>query len=259
MKKLIPFILAISIFALAGCDLILKETVTGSAALATVSLTDAAFSRVKAADACRAVITYGSVNSASVTINENLVHYLRLEAEAGELSLSLDPSFNYRQLTFTAEITLPEIERATADDATEITITGFSNVVALDCRASDASLITLESMDAADLVLRARDASAVAGSLACQTLAVYLDDASTATLSGTAPELTLNMDDACNAYLGALATENAAVALSDACNARIHVTETLTGSVTNASQLRYAGSPLTVTVSRSDASTVTEE
>lgn len=97
--------------------------------------------------------------------------------------------------------------------------------------------------------------STVAG-LAQASLAVDLSRASNATITGKVEALTLECSGASKIAATGVTAEKAVVSVSGASTIEVNASKEVTGSASGASTVRYTGSPGTLSVSASGASTV---
>jgi hypothetical protein len=253
IKTSLPLILALFLAGLPGCGLF--NTVYGSGIVTTVTSNLDSFTRVALAGACTGAVSRAAY-SITVRIDDNLARYLRIVRDGDTLTVDLEPGRNYADFTFAVDVTLPDLEAVSVSDAGAAAVSGFTSLDNLTLEASNASGLTLSGLQATVASVTARDASRVTGSLDSRSCGVEASDASSVSLSGNAANLSLSVQDASHAGLAALSAGDVGAWVGNASSAEVRSSGALSGSVTDSSSLRYAGSPTSVTVTRDVSSSV---
>lgn len=230
MKRIATLILIVALLLLTSCF----DRITGSGVTAYRSYTNKEFTAIIFEDACNATVTEGDEFKVEIEIDDNLINYMQVYQSGETLHIGLKDGNSYRDINFNATITLPNLKRLRAEDASRVNISRKNALQALH--------------------LEAKDASGISGSVMATSLALYIEDASNVTINGTTQSTTLHCSDASHAQMRTLTTNDMSVEISDASDAQVSVSGTLSGNVSDASTLTYYGDPTTLSVHSSDAS-----
>jgi hypothetical protein len=195
--------------------------VTGSGRLVSKDISLGEFSEVEIGSAFKVDITRAESSFVSVTADDNLIGMVEVYRQGETLRVGLK-SGSYRDATYRAKIGMPDVRRL---------------------RLSGASTGTLSGLKPESLELGLSGASHLTGRLEGGRLAVVVGEASSATLGGSADDLTLNVSGASQANLGDLYLRLARVNLAGASNATLNIKEKLDAEVRGASSLYYVGNP----------------
>jgi hypothetical protein len=221
---------------LSGCIFPFDAVVHGSDETTTVSNAFTGFSKVSISNACDAVVTRGEAYSMVVEVNDNIEKYLNVETSNGGVFITLDNNHNYTHLTFKVTITMPDLEAVTCSDASKLSISGFSSEKPFTASVSDASNVN--------------------GNISCGNVSIRASDASDITLTGNAGDLSCKATDASKLMLRNLLCKNVVVDVSDASEARVSVSGTISGKATDASKVTYYGDSVKGSISVHDGSKV---
>jgi hypothetical protein len=212
--------------------------ITGSGNVITLEQDLADFDRLEISYAFEATITQGDVFSVVIRIDDNLQPYLRVQQQGGTLSIGLDSDviLGLRNATLEADITMP-------------------NLVSLEASgASQADLV--DFIVEGNLVLDASGASKIGGDLQANDVRLTLSGASSASLSGSGGDLTVDASGASTADLRDFEAVDVVVVVSGASSATVLATGTLTADASGASHVTYLGDPTVLDVNTSGASSV---
>jgi hypothetical protein len=212
------------------------HVITGSSETINVRYSADGFSKIKVDDACSATITRGDTFSVFVKINENLEKYLHIDRNGDMVTISLADGYSYNNLAFKATIVMPDLDAIVGSDASEIVVGGFDFAHSLAVDISDASRLT--------------------GTVVCGDASVSVSDASKVTLGGSADNLVCKVSDASSASLKDFSCNDAAVEVEDASTLTLTASGTLSGTVNDASEVVYYGSPTLGSLKAHDGSTV---
>lgn len=222
-----------------GCGIPGLGGLVGSRTLVTQEYDFNDFTTVQAGGAFTVNITQGDEYSVAVTTNENVVPYLRVERRGNTLSLGTDRLWNFSNVTFEAEITMPEVRGVTLSGASHGTITGFSS--------------------GDDFSAQISGASSLAGDVTSGDAEMEGSGASKIELSGAGGDLRLSLSGASNAELADFTVQDASIEVSGASNARVNVAGRLDAEASGASSVHYVGSPELGTIRESGASRVGQD
>ncbi|MFA6611985.1 MAG: head GIN domain-containing protein [Dehalococcoidales bacterium] len=217
------------------------------------------FTRVEASSAFTVEISRGSTYSVSVTADDNLFEFIRVNELDGVLKIDMLPGYSYFPSALVARIVMPDIYSVTAYAATEIEISAFDLQHNFHASASGASTIDFIGLRAFDIVLDAGTASRIEGVVMVEDMEIDVSGASRIKLSGQAKDIKMGVSAASNVDLAGVATENAAIGLSGASSAVVNLTGRLDAGLTGASHLKYLGDPDIGNINLSDFSSVGKE
>lgn len=230
MKRLLLPLLSLLALVLTSC----MDTISGSGIPAVRSYDNTEFTQVRIEDACNATVTEGDAYKVEIEIDDNLQNYVIVSQQGSTLHIGLRDNISYRNIDFRATVTLPSLTALKAEDASHVTIHRNDSLSAL-------SIVS-------------EDASGISGTLRGTTLTATVEDASDINLDGKVETVRLTCSDASDARLRDLPCSDMQVQISDASSCQVTVTNSISGSVSDASTLSYYGNPPVVTVTTSDAS-----
>ena len=191
------------------------------------------FTAVDIANAFRPDISRADSFSIVVTIDDNVVEYLRVDKEGSTLRVYLESgnSYTFRSDPPTVKITMPALDRLTFSGAVKGTISGFQST-----RSFSADL---------------SGASSLKGSIQTGNARFEVSGASSCVLQGAGQDVTADISGASTLDLGTFTARNANVSASGASKATINASGKLDYELSGASRLIYAGNP---TIGRHDTS-----
>lgn len=241
MSKLALILTAVlAVAMLSGCFPVVVggEQVVGSGRSTTQEYDFSDFTRVQIGSAFEANITQGDDYKVAVTVDDNIVQHLDVRVDGDTLRIGLKPMlrFSFRNTTLRAEITMPDLTGVDASGATRIDVRGFKNDKRVDVDASGASQVN--------------------GDISSGEMNIDASGASRVELSGQTGRLDASASGASTLRLGELASTDTRVNASGASNITVNASGRLTGEASGASSVRYTGSPTSVQVDTSGASSV---
>ncbi|MCU0509526.1 MAG: DUF2807 domain-containing protein [Anaerolineae bacterium] len=244
MSKLVLFLTAVAALALlSGCFPVVVggEQVVGSGRTVTEEYDFTGFTRVAVGSAFEVDINQGDAYAVAVTVDDNLVQHLDVRMDGDTLRIGLKPAlrFSFRNTTLRAEITMPDVEALDLSGATRTRLDGFSSDKTVDVEVSGASQLT--------------------GDMTSGAMNVEASGASRVELSGETGNLDARASGASTLRLQDLASGDTRVDASGASTIVVNPSGRLTGDASGASTVRYAGSPATVQVDTSGASSVRKD
>jgi hypothetical protein len=244
MSKLALILTAVlAVAMLSGCFPIVVggEQVVGSGRSTTEEYDFSGFTRVNVGSAFEVDITQGGDYAVAVTVDDNIVQYLDVRVDGDTLRIGLRPSvrFGFRNTVLRAEITMPDIEGLDLSGATRSRVDSFSNDKTVDIEVSGASQLN--------------------GNISSGEMNIEASGASRVELTGETGALDARASGASTLRLQDLASADTRVDASGASTVVVNPSGRLTGDASGASTVRYAGSPSTVQVNTSGASSVRQD
>jgi len=225
--------LALLAVVASGCDALGEE---GSGVLVTRRIqVPAGIERVEIGDAFQSTIRVGTAApSGEITIDDNLLDRLRVEADGDTIRIDLDG--RVRDATLRADI-------------------GLVGLRSLD--VSGASQIRVEGQVTDDLTIDASGASEIeVGSVELDELFLDVSGATQVSIEGTAGHLRADVSGASRIALFGVETDEAEVDVSGASDAELTVLGRLEARASGASSVWYRGEPDRVISDESGASSV---
>jgi hypothetical protein len=165
----------------------------------------------------------GAPAQAAVTMDDNLTDRIDATVTGNELRLGIKPGSNVRNATLSAELTVGQLNRLSANGASRIMLN--------------------PTLTTPTLQLALTGTSAVTGPVTVGQMQATSSGAATLGLSGQVQDLHLNVTGASQLPLANLVVRNLDATLSGANHATITVSDTLSAEVIGASVLRYRGIP----------------
>ena len=216
---LITSLLALSILACQVGGIGGSTTISGSGNVVAqeYDLTD--FDAVDISHAFNVDITQGETYSVIVKVDDNLVEHLQVVKQGNTLKIGLKPlqDFNVRNATMEAEVTMPALSAVEASGASDVTANGFESTNAFRVRLSGSS---------------------------------------TAVLTGSAGDLTVDVSGSSDADLAEFPVGDARVDASGSSTVTVNVSGRLDVDASGSSDIYYLGSPTLGNIDTSGASSV---
>ena len=209
------------------------------------------FSSLRVDNACAATVTRGDAFGVSVTVDDNLVKYLRVERDGGTLRIGLDPVMNYHDATLKAEVTMPDLEGLEVTGGSTAAVAGFASDKALDLQLSGAGKVSLSGVRAGDVALDVSGGGGLTGELEARELAGEVSGAGKVGLEGSASRARLEASGAGALALSVFTVQDADLQLSGGARGAVRVTGTLNVEASGGARLDYYGAP---TIGRMDVS-----
>jgi len=180
-----------------------SDRTEGSGNVITDDRTAGSFTTIDVEDAFEVTIRQGTEHRVAVSADDNLLSRINTSTSNGTLRVRLGNG-NFRNATLRVEITTPELERIELSDAIR------------------AELIDFVSSNA---------------------MTIDLNDATKLNMSGAAPSLELDIDDASELKGFDFATGTCNAQVSDASRVELTVNDRLEGRLRDASTFRFKGNP----------------
>jgi hypothetical protein len=244
MSKLVLFVTAITALAmLSGCFPIVVggEQVVGSGRAITEEYDFSGFTRVNVGSAFEVDVNQGDNYAVAVTVDDNIVQYLDVRLDGDTLRIGLKPTirFGFRNTVLRAEVTMPELEGLDVSGATRTRVNGFSSDKMVEIEVSGASQLT--------------------GDVSSSEMNIEASGASRVELNGETGRLDARASGASTLRLQDLSSTDTRVNASGASTIVVNPSGRLTGDASGASTVRYSGSPASVQVDTSGASSVRQD
>jgi len=252
---LIGIVISTTLFL--GCEATvpIPKGVTGSGKIVTKEIEYRDFTRVEIGSVFEVEVVEGGTYRTTITANDNLYDYINISQEGETLKIQLTPSYNYRDVTLKAQITMPKLSGVYLYGATKGIIRGFQSSNDFDLKLSGASSSTV-SMATGDVKFDLSGATTVSGRLNARDAVFTVGEASTVELEGSTRKMVLTASGASKIKLADFPLEQADVTLSGASEANIKVSGRLDVTLTGASKLYYQGDPMIGEIIVSDTSII---
>jgi hypothetical protein len=234
-----------------GCAVI-----NGSGDLETREMDYTDFTKLEVDYAFDAQITQADSFLVSITIDDNLYEYLDISQSGDTLRITMKPGYVYTQATQRAVIHLPDLERLELSGASRADVSDFTSSHELDIDISGASQMNISEVSSGEVSLEVSGASEVNGSFTMTDAVFELSGASSISLEGTAGDIYLDSSGASMTNLADFTVADARVDLSGASMATVNASGRLSGELSGASDLKYAGDPTIGEISASEGSSV---
>ncbi len=180
----------------------------------------------------------GQSASVDIVLDDNFTKYTDIKVDGSVLQIEFDRGNLSPEITPTATIHLPNVERIEVDGAASAAVRGDVTTLA-NISLSGASEINVSDLDVGSLT-------------------IDLDGASEVSASGTADTGTINMDGSSSAQLSGLTWMTVDIDLNGSSDLQLTATDRVSGEANGASDVKIAGGAA-VDVSSSGASTISSE
>jgi hypothetical protein len=241
LRYVVAVVALLLLVAAAGCGSSSGGEVVGSSAVTTKAYDLNGFTAVRVDNDFSATVSRGDAFKVSVTVNENLVKYLKVEVKGDTLHIGLDPTVKYRLTDLRADITMPGVGGAEVSGASDAYLTGFSSGGTLDLKASGAGQLSIKDVKAGAVTFDGSGGSRIEGQLACDDLSGVASGGSTVTMGGSASTAKLEASGGSKLLMNRFAMQDTSVKLSGASQAAVLVNGTLDVDLSGASKLDYYG------------------
>jgi hypothetical protein len=232
----------------AGCSTVpgTGGQVSGSGNPATKHYDYSGFTGLRVDNAFAATVTRGDAFGVRVTVDDNLVKYLRVELKGDALHIGLDPSMSYQNTTLKAEVTMPSLQAMEVTGASTADVQGFASQDALDLRLSGAGKVNLTGMSVGEVTIDVSGGAHLSGGFQAQELHGEVSGAGRVSLEGSASRAQLEASGAGRLDLVSLTLQDADLQLSGGASGTVRVTGTLNVDASGGAHLDYYGSPTQV-------------
>lgn len=258
MKKLthyLALVLAIAILPVAaGCGVI-----TGTGEIATWEMDFEDFNKIEVGSAFDVEIMKSDTYRVSITVDEALYEYLKIDQRGNTLRIGLKPNYTYTGTKQQAVIHLPDLHRLELSGASKAVVNGFSVSHSLDFELSGASQMELGPTMAGNSDFELSGASRVNGNIQMDDGNFDLSGASRLELEGSGDDISIKASGASNVRLHDFPVNTAGVDLSGASRAVIKVSDRMDVSLSGGSSLEYSGDPKLGSLNVSGGSSINQK
>jgi len=238
----------------AGCSTApagLGGEATGSGNPVTKQYDYTGFTGLRVDNAFAATVTRGDAFAVSVTVDDNLVKYLRIEVKGDTLRICLDPTVDYHNTTLKATVTMPNLRAMEVNGGATADVQGFTSQDSLDLLLSGAGKADFTGMSAGKVTINVSGGARLSGGLQAQEFNGEVSGAGQVSFEGSASRAKLEASGAGKLDLKTFTVQEADLQLSGGANGTVSVTGTLNVEASGGAHLDYYGSP---TVGKMDVS-----
>lgn len=231
-----------ALVSIAGCNLETvsygsrpgDNTIIGSGQMATRDYSIADFSGIDVGDAFQVEIQPSESFGVTVSGDDNIIDYVKVDKQGQTLRVSLAPgrSYNYEELRLA--IKMPRL--------TSLTLSGAARAMVNELKSPDGLHLNLSG------------ATMLIGWIEAGDTEIVASDASVVELQGVGQSLRLEGSGASQANLADYLASDANVNMSGASKASVNVVGKLSATLSGASRLDYSGNPTLGTISVSSGS-----
>jgi hypothetical protein len=232
------------------------DEVSGSGDPTTRQFDFTGFTAVHADNAFDVTVTRGDAFAVEVTVDDNLVEYLRVELDGDALRIGMESGRRYANATLTAQVTMPSLQALEVGGAASAEAGGFDSADPLALAASGAGAIALASVRAGAVTLDVSGAGELSGRLEAQRIGGQVSGGGRVSLEGSASSIDLEASGGSRLELAGLTAQDAVLDLSGGANGAVRVTGSLSVDASGGAQLDYSGSPTSVDVNTSGGAQV---
>jgi hypothetical protein len=229
----------------AGCGSVpgLGGEVTGSGTPMTKQYQYSGFSRLRVDNAFVATVTRGDTFAVSVTVDDNLGKYLRVEVDGDTLRIGLDPTASYNNVIVKAAVTMPGLRAMEVNGGASANVQGFASQDSLDVLLSGAGKANFTGVSAGKVSIEVSGGARLSGGLQAQELNGEVSGAGQVSFNGSASRAKLEASGAGKLDLKDFIVQEADLQLSGGASGTVTVTGTLNVSASGGAHLDYYGSP----------------
>ncbi len=242
MKKAIIIAAVVVAVAVISTVLILEGWpggLVGSGNLETETYAFTDFNKVEISSAFEFEIEQSSSYSIEITVDDNIMEYVRVSQDGQTLKIGLRPATWIGPATLKASVTMPELNGLDISGASRGTVSDFISTEDLDIMVSGASRVT--------------------GDIVAGNVDFDISGASTVQLEGSASNMDANVSGASSLKLDDFIVNNADVDFSGASSGTINLNGRLDADLSGASRLWYIGEPTMGNIDTSGASSLSKK
>jgi hypothetical protein len=223
---------------LAGCVIPTGTSITGSGNVVTQEEDYTGFDKVDVSNAFEVDISQDESFSTVISVDDNLVQYLRVVKEDNKLKIGLRPGrlYNIRNATLRAKVTMPDLTGLDTSGASQCTLTGFKSPK--------------------NLTVDVSGASSVRGDIEAGDATFDVSGSGQVTLAGSAQNVTIDASGGSEVNLADFRVNDAAVDASGSSTVTVNAGGKLDAEANGASDVYYLGNPTLGDINTSGASTV---
>jgi len=242
MKKAIIIAAVVVAVAVISTVLILEGWpggLVGSGNLETETYAFTDFNKVEISSAFEFEIEQSSSYSIEITVDDNIMEYVRVSQDGQTLKIGLRPATWIGPATLKASVTMPELNGLDISGASRGTVSDFISTEDLDIMVSGASRVT--------------------GDIVAGNVDFDISGASTVQLEGSASDMDANVSGASSLKLDDFIVNNADVDFSGASSGTINLNGRLDADLSGASRLWYISEPTMGNIDTSGASSLSKK
>lgn len=242
--RLLPLVGLVLAVAAGGCSL--YPPITGSGVLVEEAADLEGFSAVKAGSGVAVTLVQGDSFGVTVTVDDNILEFVRISKSGSQLELDLDPWHSYRRATLKAVLTMPVLDSVALSGGSSLRVaedSGFPAVGMFSAALSGASSLVLPGVSAGTFDLDLSGASRASVGLSAATARFSLSGASRLSTAGSAANLRAEVSGASEADLKALAGDRGDLDISGGSRVWINLSGPVDVEISGGSTLYYRGSP----------------
>jgi hypothetical protein len=217
--------------------------VGGSGKPTTMQYDYSGFTGVRVDNAFAATLSRGDAFAVSVTVDDNLVKYLRIEVKGDTLRIGLDPTVSYHGVTLKAAVTMPGLRALEVNGGASADVQGFTSQDALDLLLSGAGQADFTGISAGKVEIEVSGGAHLSGGLQAQELNGEVSGAGRVSFEGSASSAKLEASGAGGLELKDFTLRSADLQLSGGADGAVRVTGTLKVEASGGAHLDYYGSP----------------
>lgn len=248
MKKTLIILLVLAAVATAAgavfcvastfCDKALK----GSGHVVTRTVTLTAFDEVEASRAVNVILIEGTSQQAEIKADDNIIDYVVVRVEEGELKIGIDPSIQSIS-NVNVTVTVPtdgKIKQLEANSAARIASHVVLQSNDLELNTSSAAAIDVKA-NVTKCDAEATSASEIKADIEASECKIETSSAAKIFLSGSADRCELEASSAATFNADDFVVNRYDIEVSSAANAVLHCMQVLTGSVSSGASVSYFG------------------
>ena len=242
MKKAIIIAAVVVAVAVISTVLILEGWpggLAGSGDLETETYAFTDFNKVEISSAFKFEIEQSSSYSIEITVDDNIMEYVRVSQDGQTLKIGLKPATWIGPATLKASVTMPELRGLDISGASRGTVSNFSSTEDLDIMVSGASRVS--------------------GDIVAGNVDFDISGASSVELEGSANDIIADVSGASSLKLDDFTATNADIDFSGASSGTVNLSGRLDADVSGASRLWYIGEPTMGDIDTSGASSVSKK
>jgi hypothetical protein len=217
-----------------------KEQValTGSGNLVTQEEPFSGFDKVSAGYSFKLEIQHGDTYRVVIRVDDNVAEYLKVEKDGKTLEIGLDPeySYNIRNATLEAGVTMPELTELDLSGSSDANVTGFATTAAFRADLSGSS--TLQ------------------GDIETGDASFDLSGSSDVTLTGSGGDVKVDASGSSVVDLSDFSVIDADIDVSGSSRATVNASGRLDAEASGASHVFYLGGPTLGMIDTSGSSSV---
>ena len=235
-SRILAVFLAVAV--LAGCTLPGQISLTGSGNMVTQEKSITGFDKVDVSQGFEVDIRQGDAFSVVISIDDNVVQYLRVLKQGRTLKIGLESLrlYDIQNVTMEATITMPELTGLDLSGGSHVAIAGFSSAKAV--------------------VVDLSGGSHLRGDIEAGDARFDLSGGSEVTLTGSAGDVTIDASGGSHVELADLSVADANVDASGGSGATVNPSGRLDADASGGSHVYYLGSPTLGRIDTSSRSSV---